>query len=141
MNGDLPDVNAWIAMSVDRHDHHKTAMEYWDQESVEPIVFCRTTTLGLVRVLSGRHAAGGDPLTLTEAWQTYLAWRADEDVDLWSEPGDVDRILGAFIEEGLVTSKNSTDAYLAAFAITGGLRLVTFDRDFERFPGLDLLRL
>ena len=32
------------------------------------------------------------------------------------------------------------DAYLAAFAITGGLRLVTLDRDFRNFvvQGLDL---
>jgi hypothetical protein len=35
------------------------------------------------------------------------------------------------------------DAYLAAFAMNGGLRLVTIDRDFKRFEahGLDLLLL
>lgn len=34
-----------------------------------------------------------------------------------------------------------TDAYLAAFAESAGLRMVTFDKDFERFEGLDCLRL
>jgi len=34
-----------------------------------------------------------------------------------------------------------TDAYLAAFAKAGGLRLVSFDGDFVHFDGLDLLRL
>jgi predicted nucleic acid-binding protein len=34
-----------------------------------------------------------------------------------------------------------TDAYLAAFAESAGLRMVTFDKDFERFDGLDCLRL
>ena len=34
-----------------------------------------------------------------------------------------------------------TDAYLAALAITNGWRLVSFDRDFERFQGLDRLAL
>jgi len=29
-----------------------------------------------------------------------------------------------------------TDAYLAALAIANGCRLVSFDRDFERFGGL-----
>ncbi len=29
----------------------------------------------------------------------------------------------------------------AAFALAGGFRLVTFDRDFSRFSGLDLLHL
>ncbi|WVN41054.1 hypothetical protein AOB54_05970 [beta proteobacterium MWH-UniP1] len=37
--------------------------------------------------------------------------------------------------------KYLTDAYLAAFAVCSGLRLVTFDKDFERFEGLSLLRL
>ena len=40
-----------------------------------------------------------------------------------------------------MTSKNSTDAYLAAFALSAGLRLVTFDQGFALFPGLDLLLL
>jgi predicted nucleic acid-binding protein len=35
------------------------------------------------------------------------------------------------------------DAYLAAFAITGGLRLVTLDKDFRNYEstGVDLLLL
>ena len=33
------------------------------------------------------------------------------------------------------------DAYLAAFAMVGTFRLVTFDRDFTRFSGLELLHL
>ena len=34
-----------------------------------------------------------------------------------------------------------TDAYLAAFAKCAELRLVTFDKGFTRFPGLDALIL
>ncbi|MGB5880800.1 MAG: hypothetical protein WBH85_12285, partial [Thermoanaerobaculia bacterium] len=30
------------------------------------------------------------------------------------------------------------DAYLAAFALTGGYRMVTTDADFKQFSGLDL---
>jgi len=33
------------------------------------------------------------------------------------------------------------DAYLAAFATVEGLRLVTFDRGFHRFAGLELCLL
>ncbi|MBI3924942.1 MAG: hypothetical protein HY319_05325 [Armatimonadetes bacterium] len=33
------------------------------------------------------------------------------------------------------------DAYLAAFAIAGGSRIVTTDFAFKQFPGLDLLIL
>ena len=38
-------------------------------------------------------------------------------------------------------SRMWSDAYLAAFAVTGDLRMVTFDRDFNRFTGLNCLRL
>lgn len=34
---------------------------------------------------------------------------------------------------------HSTDAYLAASAIANGWRLVSFDRDFSRFAGLEWL--
>jgi len=34
-----------------------------------------------------------------------------------------------------------TDAYLAALAIANGWRLVSLDRDFERFEGLERLAL
>ena len=34
-----------------------------------------------------------------------------------------------------------TEAYLAALAIANGWRLVRFDRDFERFEGLERLAL
>jgi predicted nucleic acid-binding protein len=30
------------------------------------------------------------------------------------------------------------DAYLAAFAFTGGYRLVSIDRAFKQFPGVDV---
>ena len=90
---------------------------------------------------AARNAVGGPPLTFAEAWRKYLQWRADEDVRLLGDPPEVERILADFVEAGLVASKDSTDAYLAAFAISGDLRLVTFDRNFERFPGLDALRL
>ena len=34
-----------------------------------------------------------------------------------------------------------TNAYLAAFAMVGNCRLVSFDADFKRFDGLDFLHL
>jgi predicted nucleic acid-binding protein len=33
------------------------------------------------------------------------------------------------------------DAYLAAFAQAGGYKMVTFDKDFRQFNGLDLVLL
>ncbi len=57
------------------------------------------------------------------------------------DPEGVDELLAQWVRDGIVTPRLWTDAYLAAFAVAGNLRLVTFDKDFERFPGLNLLRL
>jgi hypothetical protein len=50
----------------------------------------------------------------------------------------VSRSLGA--AAGLLPPRLCTDAYLAALAIANGWRLVSFDRDFGRFEGLQWLQ-
>ena len=62
-------------------------------------------------------------------------------VDLLAEPTGIEEVMTEWCHDGLATSKNWTDLYLAAFAVAGGLRLVTFDDDFHSFPRLELLHL
>jgi hypothetical protein len=57
------------------------------------------------------------------------------------EPAGLDEILGAWGAELDVRGKDWTDAYLAAFATASGARLVSFDADFARYPGLSWLHL
>ena len=45
------------------------------------------------------------------------------------------------LRSGELPPRLCTDAYLAALAIANGWRLVSFDRDFERFGGLARLAL
>ena len=47
----------------------------------------------------------------------------------------------ALLCSGELPPRLCTDAYLAALAIANGWRLVSFDRDFERFEGLERLVL
>lgn len=58
-----------------------------------------------------------------------------------NEPGDILAPLAAFSRLPECCSRHWTDTYLAAFAVSGGLRIVLFDSDFSRFPGLSFLRL
>ena len=44
------------------------------------------------------------------------------------------------LRNGGLPPRLCTDAYLAALAIANGWRLVSFDRDFERFQGLQWLQ-
>jgi hypothetical protein len=54
-------------------------------------------------------------------------------VGLLSEPRSCDDSLRALVDTQPLPARLWTDAYLAALARASGLRLVTFDRDFERF--------
>ena len=62
-------------------------------------------------------------------------------------PGDERELAGLETHLKLLTigAKASrhfwTDAYLAAFALTAGMRLVSFDSGFTRFKDLDCLIL
>jgi len=97
--------------------------------------------LGLVRVLSNVPVVDDKPLACDEAFKIYLEWIAEPEVQIVAEPERCHEILAGFVKRSLVTKTKWTDAYLAAVAIAGGYRLVSFDRDFSRFPGLDWLHL
>jgi predicted nucleic acid-binding protein len=58
-----------------------------------------------------------------------------------NEPVGLDEQLGHFSHVLSIRPKLWTDAYLAAFAVAGNHRIVTFDGDFQEFPGLNLLLL
>jgi toxin-antitoxin system PIN domain toxin len=134
---DLPDLNVWFALLVPEHPFHASALRYWSE--AEDPVLVRVTALGLLRLLTNPKAMDGKPLGVEEAWRVYRELREASGVPLAEEPPGLDGALEAFLP-GL-PPRLWTDAYLAAFALTGGYRLVSFDRDFRRFPGLRLVLL
>jgi hypothetical protein len=137
---DLPDVNVWLALAVQEHPHHAAASHYWEQAASLRVCFCRVTMLGLVRLLTQPRLMGSAALGAADALGLYDRFAALPEVDLLPEPAGTGVVLRRLVDAAL-PARLLTDAYLAAVAIAGGLRLVSFDRDFGRFDGLDLLRL
>ena len=72
---DLPDVNVWLAFSEADHEHHSRARRYWYEESGDQLAFCRVTALGFLRLSTNSSAMGGQPLTVSQAWHAYRAFR------------------------------------------------------------------
>ena len=97
--------------------------------------------LGLVRLLCQPKAVGAGALQQDAAWALYQQYRALPQIGLASEPLDCDSPLGALLANQTLPARQWTDAYLVALARSFGLRLVTFDRDFERFDLEKLLLL
>ncbi|HWD39286.1 MAG TPA: TA system VapC family ribonuclease toxin [Fimbriimonas sp.] len=138
---DLPDINVWIALTLQGHPHHESAKRYWADEASAKLAFNSHTMFGLVRILSNVRQLGPKPLSPAEAWAVYRDWRRDEAVALAAEPKRCPLVLDGFVQAGLVQARTWSDAYLAAFAISGGFRLVSCDGDFKRFPSLNWLFL
>jgi uncharacterized protein len=143
VRGDLPDINVWLALAVQEHPHHALAHQYWasvlsDQAahdtSCDPLLwFCRTTMLGLVRLLCQPKAVGAGALALAPAWALYQQYRALSQIGMLTEPTDCETQIQTFLTSAPLPARLWTDTYLAALAQSAGLRLVTFDRDFMRF--------
>ncbi len=138
---DLPDVNVWVALSSPSHVHFARAQRYWNEEAAGQVAFCTQTVLGLVRVLSLLPDTRGRLLSVTLAWNVYQEWRQEDGVLLAFEPTEHLDALDRLVEANLVWPRTWSDAYLTAFALASGYRLVTFDSDFLKFPNLNLLHL
>ncbi len=126
---DLPDLNVWFALLVADHPYHPAARAYWGAGRQAGLN--RVVALGLLRLLTNPKAMDQKPLSPEEAWQVYQGLRRGG-VALLEEPEGVEGVLEGLLREGF-PPRLWTDAYLAAFALAGGYRLVSFDRDFSRF--------
>ena len=135
--GDLPDVNVWLALSYKAHPFHARATAYWQDacDTHTPLWFCRTTMLALVRLLSQPKLMGADVLNLLGAMAVYRQWMDTPAVGLLSEPTGLDSQLQSLLSTISAPLPNRLwiDALLAATAEAAGFRMVTFDKDFERF--------
>ena len=135
--GDLPDVNVWVSLCCAAHPSHESAMRYWQSacDAGTPLWFCRTTMLGLVRLLSQPRVMGPNVLSLTQAMAMYRQWLSTPAVGLLMDPpgldDEIEAILGRRLEPQPI--RLWTDMALAATAQSAGLRMVTFDHDFELF--------
>jgi len=138
----FPDINVWVALTYDRHVHHITARRWF--EGLAPsarLFFCRLTQLGLLRLLSAPAVMGVDQAkNQQDAWKAYDRWLEDDRVEFLDEPGGIETQFRALTQSPQASPKDWADSYLAAFAHTSRLTVVTFDRAFQS-KAKDLLLL
>jgi toxin-antitoxin system PIN domain toxin len=125
----FPDVNVWLALNYDRHLHSSAALTWYASlDSACTLVFCRSTQLGLFRLLSTEAVMAQDVLTQPQCWQIFDSWIESRQASFAQEPAGMESALRAHTKYRSPSLKVWADAYLAAFAETSGLILVTFDR-------------
>jgi toxin-antitoxin system PIN domain toxin len=140
----LVDSNVWLAVALSKHEFHAAARSWLAARSPREALFCRATHLSLLRLLTTKAVLapyGIPPLKNKAAWSVYETLRADARVAWLDEPVGVEPTWKKFAGASSASPQLWMDAYLAAFAVTGGHQLVTPDKAFKQFKGLDLLVL
>ena len=144
MSACLIDTSAWVAVSFAAHPCHLRARQaLLDATGDVPWLWCRATQQSFLRLASTPallNAYGAAKATNHDAFRALEALMSLQQVAFVDEPPGVMTLWArlACIEQA--APKCWMDAYLAAFALSGGWRLVSLDRDFLRYTseGLDL---
>lgn len=140
----LCDSNVWLALALSGHVDHPLALAWLDGiDEVASVLFCRTTQQTFLRLLTNPAMLapyGNPPLTNNQAWAAYEALLADDRIELRAhEPADLETSWKAFARRDSASPRLWMDAYLAAFAVGEGCRMVTNDAAFRQFEGLELV--
>ncbi|MDE0108251.1 MAG: PIN domain-containing protein [Bryobacterales bacterium] len=140
------DSNVWLALVLSRHQHHRVAEKWLTTiDMPESVCFCRATQQSFLRLVTtaavmGRY--GRPPLTNRQAWALYEQILTDDRIVMRAEePSRLEARWKSIAVRDTASPKAWMDSYLAGFALASGLGLVTTDRAFSAFPGLDLTLL
>ena len=136
----LVDVNVLVALMHARHVHSAAAVRWLaGLDNAGAVAICRVSQMGVMRILTNPSAMKDEVKSAAEFWAGWDRLISDERFALVGEPAGLQvawRTVTAKIPKG---KPAETDCYLAAFAVTGGHSLVSFDRGMRRFAGVDLI--
>jgi toxin-antitoxin system PIN domain toxin len=140
----LLDVNVWLAAAFTAHPAHGTAQAVLLNATPDrPALFCRATQQSFLRLVSTpaifaayRSAA----ISNQDALTALAAFQGLPQVDLIDEPAGLEALWWRLAALAEPAPKRWMDAYLAAFAISTSIRMISLDRDLQQFlgAGLDL---
>ncbi len=133
----LVDINILLYVVNRDAAQHRTVLRWWEQavRDDEQIGLAWVVLLGFLR-LATRPGVFANPLTVREASEQIAEWLALPNVRLAAESEHHWLVLRELLAEVGAAANLTTDAHLAALAITRGATLVSCDQDFGRFSKL-----
>ncbi len=143
----LFDTNVWLAALFTTHPFHAQAQQALQNASASaPALWCRATEQSFLRLATTPAlltAYGAQGMNNRDALHALDALQTLPQVSTLDEAPGTLALWRQLAARDTASPKVWMDAYLAAFAVAGGLRLVTLDRDFNQFApqGLNLLFL
>ena len=138
MSSYLADVNIWLALLVHEHEHHDATLHWFRSVAAGDVALCRLVQLSTIRLMGNADATRGKTVPALQAWAAFQHLCNDERVEFLNEPEGLDAILPTLFRYRVPTPGLVNDAYLAAFAMASRRCLVTYDRGFQQFRGLEV---
>lgn len=133
----LADTNVLLyAMNFDS-PHNQQSLQWIEETLAQPpgMALAWNSIVGFIR-MSTRKGLLPSPLPVEQALAVVDDWLAHPNTHI-VQPGERHADLLARLLLSVGTAGNLTnDAHLAAIAIEHNVEMVSFDRDFQRFPGL-----
>ncbi|MBM3674539.1 MAG: type II toxin-antitoxin system VapC family toxin [Actinobacteria bacterium] len=136
----IVDANVLLYAANSRARHHRAARR-WLEEALngdEPVGFAWVVLLAFIRITT-LPAAMERPLSAAEAFGLVDAWLAAGPAVVVSPTSRHAALLRGFLLAAGTGGNLTSDAHLATLAVEHGARCCTFDRDFERFDGLQTI--
>ncbi len=133
----LVDLNVLLyAVNVDS-PHHAAALAWWEGalNGDESVALPWVVLLGFLRITTN-PIIFSRPLTVGAALERLDVWLALDRVHIAREKDEHWEVLREILSVSGVAGNLTTDAHLAALAMSHDATLVTFDADFARFKGL-----
>lgn len=136
----LVDANLLLYAYGSRSPHHTAARRWLEQafSGVEPVGIPWVTVLAFLRI-STNPRLSGTVLSMADAVSIVREWFARPNVVVVHPSDQHWEVLARLLIDGQVRGPLVSDAHLAALAVEQGATLYSSDRDFARFPGLDVV--
>jgi len=128
----FPDLNVWIALTSTQHIHYGCAHRWYEALPDDAhLYFCRFTQMGFLRLLTTQAVIGNDVLTQAAAWHVYDKWLLVGGASYLEESRLMEDVFRSLTQSHAASPKDWADSYIAAFAQSAELSVVTFDRGFR----------
>ena len=137
MLGTLFDTNIWVASVFRLHPFHRAAQQKLEQATpASPAIFCRSTEQSFLRLITSDRLLKFyevEGLSNRVATLQLHKLQAMSQVRFQDEPAGTTALWHSIAALNTPSPRVWMDAYLAAFAISGGLQLLTTDKDFKAY--------
>ena len=138
----LVDVNVLLPVALEEHPLRARSVAWWEAAAVGSVVLCLPVRMAVFRLLTNPAVMGDDVLSPESAWRVWSRFVQDErTVERYDWPTGIDTLWFAQVAGREPSPKLWTDAWLAAFAESLDLEMVTCDKGFRSFQLSRLLVL